>query len=284
MSKVLKIVLISVLVVVLLVGGTMTVLYFFGPKGKSRNDINNVPVDNTYIDGDTKKIADCTPNESLFIMAYNLKNLNNYYATVSGEVDAGIYKQTVSGEKYKSGDDSLYVSRSTSLLKNTGDQLFIEGDVVLVRHGDPKTNVFEDVTEKYTLKEYLKEYGTDYREVSNYDLKESNITESKLVSAADGIYTYRYEINVETGVDAYCVNMAKMGNLSQVPTFIKSTLEVSMTEDFMPISVTQTDEYKVVMLLELTCRSTLVQKFEIINADAVVIPELDFFRARLNEG
>ena len=281
MKKPLKITLISLLIFLLLVGAGLTIYYFCRPKGQTRGDIDIDPADNTYNNDTSKNIADCSPTESLFILAANLQNLD-YYATLSGEVDAGgFYKQNVSGEKYKTGKDSLYVSRSTSLFKNTADQIFISGNAVLVRKGNPNTNVYEDTVTEYSLSAYLDEYGTDYRELSNYILKDATITSSEKVSSENGIYTYRYEIDITTGVDNYRVNMAKMGDLSEMPTFAKSTLEVAMTENFMPVTIMQIDEYSVNMLFTLKCKSTLVETFEKINDSTIVIPEYEFFKARL---
>ena len=73
----------------------------------------------------------------------------------------------------------------------------------------------------------------------------------------------------------------KMGKLSELPTFIKSTLEVVMTEDFMPISVTQIDKYTVNMFVSLTCKSTLSESFEKINDDSIVIPDYEFFYEKI---
>lgn len=282
MKKPLKITLISIFIFLLLAGATLTVFYFCRPKGQSRDEIEIKPPDNTYIADNTKTIEDCSPTESLFILASNLKGLNSYYASISGEVDTGgIYTQNVSGEKYIAGENSLYVSRSTSALKKTANQIFIKNDSVLVRNGDPTTNVYEDTVQKYAFGDYLNEYGIDYRELSNYALNENTITKAELISDTDGIYTYRYEINVETGVNGYRVNMYKMGGLSKFPTFIKSTLEVSMTEDFMPVSVTHIDEYTVNMFLTFNCTSRLIETFEKTNDASIVIPEYDFFAAKL---
>ncbi len=117
MKKPLKITIIVVLSVVLIVGATLTILYFVRPKGQSRSEVVITPVNNTYISDNTKNIEDCSPTESLFILAYNLKNLNSYHTVILGDVDAGLTTQNVSGEKYKTGDGALYISRSESFLK-----------------------------------------------------------------------------------------------------------------------------------------------------------------------
>ena len=118
MKKPLKITLISIVVVLLLLGAAFTIYYLCRPKGQSRDEIDIAPVNNTYIAYNGQKISDCSATESLFILAYRVKRLNSYCTTLSGEVNAsGIYKQAVSGEKYKVNKESLYVSRSTSLLK-----------------------------------------------------------------------------------------------------------------------------------------------------------------------
>lgn len=284
MNKPLKSTLITILIVVLLAGAALTVYYFCRPKGQSRDEIEISPINNTYIAYSGQNITTCSPRESLFILAYRVKHLNSYSTTISGEVNAGgIYKQDVSGEKYIVGKDSVYVSRSTSFLKNTADQIFINSNTALVRNGDPKTNVYEDTVKKYTLSQYFEEYGTYYRELSNYELNDSTITNAELVSAENGLYTYKYEINVEKGVNAYRVNMYKMGSLSELPTFKTSMLTVTMTTEFMPVSITQIDEYSINMFFNLNCTSTLTENFEKLNDNSVVIPDYEFFKTHLGD-
>ena len=168
-------------------------------------------------------------------------------------------------------------------MKNTADQIFINSNTALVRNGDPKTNVYEDTVKKYTLSQYFEEYGTYYRELSNYELNDSTITNAELVSAENGLYTYKYEINVEKGVNAYRVNMYKMGSLSELPTFKTSMLTVTMTTEFMPVTITQIDEYSINMFFNLNCTSTLTENFEKLNDNSVVIPDYEFFKTHLGD-
>lgn len=283
MKKPLKITLIVVLSLVIAVGAVLTIMYFARPKGQARSEVVITPANNTYIDNNTKDIADCSPTESLFILAYNLKTLNSYYTVISGEVDAGITTQTVSGEKYKSGQDALYISRSESWFKSTSNRFFIENNAVLIIDGELDVNSDKNKLTKYNYTAFIQQYGTDFRELSNYELNVNTITKAELLSSDGGLYTYRYEIDVEKGVNNYRVNMYKMGGLSELPTFSKSTLEVVMTADFMPVSVKQEDEYKAYMgLLAVSCTSTLIETFERINDGALTIPELEFYKSNLN--
>ena len=278
--KPIKLILLITLAVIVVAVATFAIIYFCRPKELPSN-VN--PQDNQYIDGSTRNIDECTPKECLYILAYNLKHTSSYSSTLSGEVDAGIYKQTVGGEKYKVGDASLYVSRSTSAFVNTADQIYIENDTVLVRKGDPNTNVYQDTVTKYTLENYLKEYGTDYRELCNYVIKDETITNAKLVSITDGVYKFEYEIDVNTGVYNYRVNMYKMGSLSELPNITKSTLVVEMDSDFKPISVTMIDTYTVNMIFTFTCNSTLTERYVKIDDASIDIPDVDFFKSKLGE-
>lgn len=287
MKKPVKIALIIALSVIIVAAIVVVCVQVFKPKGQSRDDVEIKPVENTEKEvEDTTKIEDCSPTESLFILVGNLKKITSYSAKLSGEVVvSGLnYTQSVSGEKYVSDEKSLYVSRSTSLLKNMAKQLYIENDTVLARDGDPKTEIYEDKVTRYTLSDYLQDYGSDYRDLCNYALNENTIKSAALVSASDGVYTYEYEIDVETGVDGYRVNMYKMGGLTSLPTMKKCTLAVSMTSDFMPISVKQVDEYSVdYVLFNADCVSTLTQTFENINAESIAIPDQEFFTEHLSE-
>ncbi|MBP5466734.1 MAG: hypothetical protein J6Y43_04140 [Clostridia bacterium] len=283
MKKPLKITLIVVLSLVVAAGATLTILYFARPKGQSRGEVVITPANNTYIADNTKNIGDCSPIESLFILAYNLKNLNSYQTTLSGKVNASLTNQTISGEKYKTGGSALYISRSESWVKSTANQFFIENGTIIVVNGDVGGNADKNKVEKYDYTAYIQQYGTDFRELSNYELNENTITDAELVSATDGKYTYRYEIDVNRGVSNYRVNMYKVGGLSELPTFGKSMLEVVMTEDFMPVSVKQVDEYTAyINLMSVSCKATLIETFEKINDDGIEIPEYGFYKAKLD--
>ena len=282
MKKPLKIVLIVFAALTAAATITLFCLYLFGDKGEKRDDVVIQPDANKIIGYDeTLNIDDCSPAESLFILAGRIKNLQSYQAAISGEVKTGIVNQEVSGAKYVTGGKSLYISRSVSKIKQLAKQIYIQGDTVLVRNGNAKTDVYENEVARYTLSEYLNEYGNeygnDYRELSNYTLNENTVKNATFVSVKDGLYTFEYEIDVETGVNGYRVNMYKMGDLNSLPTMKKCTLTVVMTGDFLPVTVKHTDEYSVNYGITLTCKSAITETFEKINDDSVVIPEIDFF-------
>ena len=282
MKKWVKIFLILFGTIIGILAITLVGFHIFGTKGQSRDDIDVKPADNTIIEDNTKNIDDCTPIESLFILVGKLKKMQSYSATLSGQVTTSMgYTQNVSGEKYIVNNKSLYITTSTSSLKNMAKQIYIENDTVLIRNGDAKKGTFEDTVTAYTLSDYLLEYGIDYRELSNYELNENTITNATFVSSQDGKYTYEYEINVETGTNGYRVNMYKMGNLDSLPTMKKCTLTVVMTNDFMPVTITHVDEYVISMFISVKCKSTLTETFNKINDEDITIPETAFFAQQM---
>ena len=86
------------------------------------------------------------------------------------------------------------------------------------------------------------------------------------------------------------VSACKVLGFTTIPAFIVDTTvnsaEVTMTENFMPVSVTQIDEYSVVYVMiipiSVNCTSTLVEEFEKINDDTIEIPEAEFFKSKLD--
>ena len=283
MKKPLKVTIVITVSIITALSVVLLGFHFFRQKGQAREEIIVQPANNTVLEPDESVlIAQCSPTESLFYLAGNLKNFQSYYATITGEVSAGgIYKQKVAGEKYIVGEKSLYITTATSSLKKLAMQIYMENDAVLLRNGNVDTGVYENETESYTYLDYLQEYGTDYRNLSNYVLNENTILRATLVSAQDGLYTYEYEINLETGVNPYRVNMYKMGNLNSLPTMHKCVLTVVMTENFMPVSIRHYDEYSVDMFITLNCKSTLIETFPKINDDSITIPELEFFQENM---
>lgn len=272
--------------IVLLVSTTLLVLYLTRGEYQKRGDIVVNPTDNTYIEDNTKTIEECTPKECLYICANNLKNLTSYYATLEGSVVASISgsplsEQQVLGHKYIKGNKSLYISKSVGLI-SMAKQIYIEGDLVMVREAeDVQNDVYADTVESYSMADYLTEYGIDYRELSNYELNDSSITEAQFVSCENGQYKYRYIIDT-TKVDAYRVNMAKMGNLDPMPTMTSCTLEVVMDSNFMPITVSHFDEYDVLYFgfFDTQCTASLTQTFVKKNDSTIEIPEHEFFDSK----
>ena len=272
------------LIIVFLISALLTVATLFCSGCEVEQVLTESDRETTqYLDSSAQDIATCTPNESLFALVYNVQRLQSYCVSITGKVEASLTTQKIEGAKYKSGDSALYVSRSTSTFKNTANKIFVQGDTVLFRNGNAKTNVYEDECAKFGYDDYIKEYGTDFRAISNYDLNENTILKSELLSAENGIYTYRYEIDVNKGVNGYRVNMRKIGNLGDYPTFTKSTLTVSITENFMPVSIVQQDEYTVKMLFNVSCVSEITSTYERLNDLSVAIPEYDFYTSQLGD-
>lgn len=268
--------------IIILISTTLLVLYLTHDKGQKRSDIAITPTDNTIIDNNTKNIEDCTAKECLYICAGKLKNMTSYYATIEGRVETSLgIDQSVSGRKYKKGNQSLYVSKSASSFLSMAKQIYIEDDLVMVRDAeDVENDVYKDTVESFNMAGYLEEYGIDYRELSNYELNDESITSAEFVSCENGEYKYRYTIDI-TKVDAYRVNMAKMGDLPSLPTMVSCTFEVVMDSNFMPVTVSHFDEYVVdYVFFNVNCTASLTQTFVKINDGTIEIPEQEFFKSQ----
>ena len=265
-------ILISVLVAVWIVA---TILQIVGFKGQKLEDLDRSQQgEEQRIIENPKSISDCNPNEVLYTLSGKIRKLN-YHAIVEGEVLAlgGIYKQTVSGEKFNTPTKGLYISKSISSFVKVAKKLLIENDTAKV--WDAKNiskNTWNEEPTLYTYENYIKEYGTDFRELSNYTLNNQTILSSSFVSVDQGVYKYTYTLDTTLATIGYKVNMAKMGNLSSLPEFKSCTLTIYVNENFEPQKIVCEDNYKVAMLGGLDCSSTLILKFDSLNNE-ITFPE-----------
>ena len=281
MAKWIK-VLIVVITIVLIVGiASIIIINSTGFKGQNINEIDITSAgSDAEIAENTKSIDECTPQEAVYITNNKIKNFNSYYACISGEVTAlgGIYKQNVSGYKYKNQNGALYISKSTSAFVNVGKQIYIsKDDNVQVREAiNVKEDTWQNTTTKFTLNNYLQEYGVDFRTLTNYVLNDATITSATLISVENSVYTYTLFLDINSATLGYRLNMAKMGDLPSLPEFTSCKMDISINQNFEPIRITCYDNYKVEKFGGLNCISTLTIDFFNIN-EPVEMPEEEFF-------
>ena len=285
MVKWLKIILSIFSVVLVVLITTTIVIHFAGFKGQKASEIDiNSSGESTEIEGNTKLISDCTPKEALYVCNAKFKDLESYHASITGEVLAfgGIYKQTVSGDKYSNSNGSLYITKSTSVFVSVAKQFFIKDNQVQIRVSkNINNNTWNDETTKSSLSDFLNEYGVDFRELTNYILNNETIISSTLKTKEGLNYTYSFDLNPAKATIGYRVNMAKMGGLPSLPEFSSCKIEITMNENFEPISLTCFDEYKVEKFGGLGCTSTLTLTFDKLNKE-VEIPDLKIFNPNSN--
>ena len=283
MSKRLKTLLtVIILTTVTIVTITALTIHFLTINKISNNDVDITSAGENYtIETTDKTINDYTAQECVYACAGKLDGYSSYYAQVSGKVTAlgGIYSQNVSGEKFTNSQGSLYISKSQSAFVSVGKQIFIPSSVndVLIREATDLTNdVWDTNTTNYTYDNFLLEYGTDFRQLTNYIINENTITSANLTNKQDDKYTFTVNLDAQQATIGYRVNMKKMGNLSSLPEFYSCTLELTMDSNFNPITLVCKDEYKVNMLGGLKCSSTITTTFTNINQQ-IEIPDINFF-------
>ena len=276
MAKWLKITLISALVLIVSASIVLLCFQLFGFKGQSLKDldINNQGKEQT-IEEITKPISECTPKESLYVLSGKM-NTFSYHATLAGQVTTSLgslANQTISGQKFYQNGRALYITKSTSSMFNMAKKIYIEPNktVNVFDAQNINDNTWkEEPTHFNTLEAYLQEYGTDFRNVSNYVLNDETITASKLVETDGNNYKYQYTIDPEKATIGYKINMAKMGNLASAPILSACTLTVVMNKNFQPVSVTMVDAYTVSYFgIAVTCTSSLTTTFDQIGNDIV---------------
>ncbi|MGN1227777.1 MAG: hypothetical protein ACI4TX_03945, partial [Christensenellales bacterium] len=240
--------------------------------------------ENTLIINPTKTLTEYTANENIYIIAGKLQNYTAYHSTTSGQVSAlgGLYKQTIANEKYKNNAEFYIQTKSTSAFVKVGKQTYINANQIVMRDA---TNVQSDIwsntfTNLSTI-EYKTKYGVDAKAMTNYKLNDETIINAQMTKQNDNTYILKCNIDTEKGTIGYKLNMMQMGGLNDLPQFISCTLEITINENWQPLTIKCTDTYKISMLGGLTCTSTLTETFDSINATNLTIPNKDLFASYL---
>ena len=241
----------------------------------------------TIISSPTKTAAEYTPEENAYVLAGKLKSLTSYRTEVSGEVSAGFgpinYKQTISDTHIKNGEESFLQAKSTSALVNVGKQAFFKGDKVVMRDAsDVKKDVWSDTFSVTTLSDYRTNLGAEPTALSNYILNDETIVKAEKVSVTDDVYTFRYEIDPVKGTSRYAVKMMNYGGLKNKPEYQSCVLEVTFGKDWLPISLKAEDKYKINLIGDMSCTSTLTETFYDVGGQTE-IPLAEMFREKLGD-
>ena len=277
MKKPLKITLIALLCLAILGGLIFAGFNIFGYKGQSINDLKSENQGQNQVATDNgKDISEYSPQECLYILSGKMKDIS-YHASVNGEVTTslgGLTKQTVTGDKYLNNGRALYQTKSTSVFVNVAKKTYIESDGT-VNVFDAKNidnDTWQDTPTHYQdLNLYISDYGVDYRNVSNYVLNDQTVLSAKKIATDNGTYKFEYIISPDKATIGYKLNMIKMGGLNSAPEFSYCKLTVVMTDDFMPVSVTTYDEYKVAYFgLSLNCTSIITTAYDNVNSNIII--------------
>ena len=282
-----KVIVVSSIILVLSLG--FLLMQILGYKGESISaiDLSNKKK-STIITTPTKAIDKYSPNECLYVLNGKIKNSNFYKSEVTGTIEAKAMlvidiTQNVANQKIKANGVMFAECISTSSMVNVGKQTYYENDKVVLRDAsDAKNNKWNTKLAVYDFDNYIKEYGVDQRELTNYILNDDTIISSELVSSTNDEYVFKYKLDTIKATPFYKINMIKMGDLKSSPVFSSCEIIVTMKTNFEPISIECIDKYNVAQFgQKVQCSSHLKETFSAFNDATITIPNEELFKSEL---
>ena len=211
------------------------------------------------------RIGDLSPRAVAFAFTEALAGQESYLAEMQGVTEAKVlflnYRQQISGDTMKSGDEVYFTSLSSSALLKTHHEAYRSGDRVAYRDDDSSAPTVTD------LRGYDEIYGFTPTEPQ---LCGFLVTEESLLSAqflreerADEgdprLLVYSFTLDGNAGGEALKRQMVKFGGLTETPVFSSVQIEVTMRQDLSPVSTSVRVEYETEMPLlgRIACTQSL---------------------------
>jgi len=246
-----------------------------------------VPPDNTVntvmdkpTEGDPSTVD---PRHSLYIAQGELQRAGGFKGTSIGASTSMGVSQGVASERTVVGKNAFKQSTSFSSLVKFGEQLYVWEENYLSRRAD-KVNALDSATWKNTAKKYTKDGWFDkigYRcnELTGYILNDDTIIDAALEKEENGIYTFRYALDIEKSPYYLLHEMRNNAGTDTFAQFVKAEIVVTMDKDWIVKTLTTDCEYKVTLnsvLQNVLCTESLTETFYDIgyNGD---LPYKDFF-------
>lgn len=281
-----KVIVVSSIILVLSLG--FLLMQILGYKGESISDIDlSNEQKSTIITTPTKAIDKYSPNECLYVLNGKIAISNYYKSNVTGTIKAKALVfdiiQNVENQKIKANENFFAETISISSMVNVGKQTYYENDKVVLRDAsDAKNNKWNTKLTVYDFDNYIKEYGVDQRELTNYILNDDTIISSELVSSTNDEFVFKYKLDTIKATPFYKINMIKMGDLKSSPVFSSCEIIVTMKANFEPISIECIDKYNVAQFgQKIQCSSHLTETFSAFNDATITIPNEELFKNEL---
>lgn len=225
---------------------------------------------------------DCDAIENLFIAAGVLKEAGSFRASCEGTTVSMGITQPIRSERAVVGNRAFKEVVSCGVVK-MAEQRYYTGNDYLIRFGKANTvtdvvwgNTSDDVR-AYTAQGHEEEYGYVPNEMTSYILNRESVNSGALVSAANGLYTYEYDLNVERAPSRLLREMShSAGTGKKYPQFEVAKLTVVMDGNWVVRSATTYSRYQVAMFGGIGCEENMTETFRDVG-NVTELPQTDFF-------
>ncbi len=246
---------------------------------------------NTLLEKDpSKTISDYSAKEVLYIVNTEFSKAPIFFTEVTGDVEAGAYNQKIRSRRWKTNDEIVSETISTSALVKVGDQSYFKDEMVISRKAD-KISSLTSVTwgtdyKKSNHEGYKKKYGELPSYLSHYIFNDNSIKKATQISENGERYVYEYLLDNYKATPKYQIKMKTNGDLADYPKFEKIVLTLTVSKDFLPIEIVIDEDYtmnKTVLgaNLHLSCNGQMKETFSFNTEDSLIPPAyLEFFRGK----
>lgn len=223
--------------------------------------------------------------QNLFIAAGELQRSGGFVGESYGSTtSAGITQEVLNKRTVVGGNVFKQMSTCSSLVKNAY-QVYLYGDSYLYRKANKIKDInaieWDSTAQNFGKEGFLNKFGHRSDSLSGYILNEETVTSGEFVKEENGLFTYRYSLDIEKAPAYMLYEMRANSNMDGYSTFVRADIIVTMDSDWQVKTLTTDCEYKVPLFGGIKCKEDITETFTQIgyNDD---LPEKEFFEQFFN--
>lgn len=271
-----------ILAVVLASAGTVT--FALNLSGDSETPVlPDNAVDAVMDKPEGESPSDRTAIENLYIAQGELQRKGGFVGTTKGTAVSAGLTQNVYNKRTVIGGSSFKEMITIGIVKNAY-QLYMTDNNLLYRKFDKIKSAdnitWADTAARYSEEDFLDKFGHRSNKLTGYILNDETIISGALEKEENGLYTYRYVLDVKTAPARMLHEMKTNSNMSGYGTFVKAEIIVTMDSDWQVKTLSTDCKYKVPMFGGIDCAEDCTETFGDLTTDA--LPETGFFKQFFN--
>ena len=221
---------------------------------------------------------DRTAIENLYIAQGELLRKGGFVGTSRGQTTSAGIKQDVVNNRTVVNGNVFKEMITVGIVKNAY-QLFMHNGNYLYRKADSiksSSNIkWANTASKYAENDFLDKFGHRSDSLTGYILNDETIVSGQLEKAENGLFQYRYVLDIETAPARMLREMKTNSNLNDYATYVKAEIIVVMDADWQVKTVTTDCKYKVPMFGGIDCVEDITETFSDLTSQD--LPQKDFF-------
>lgn len=211
-----------------------------------------------------------------YAFIYKLHQFSSFVYKEQGQANAKAgfigYTQNIKDQTIKKGDEYYFAQNSNSKLVNSEHHAYFYQNKV----------VYDNDYKVTSLDVYLKEFGVSPLNLTlnGYVINDETILSCEKISQTDNIYKFRYILEADLSACMMKVQMKRFGGLSSYPIFSELSIELSLKDDWTPISICVDSKYAISIAIigNMNCEQHLEGEFDKINDQSISIPDNDTYK------